>query len=131
MVRHADIEGECQDVGERLEVLDAGEMPDEGVPYENCEKFTHLYLRSGMGDGDVQCICDALGESTIREDAESENDQQCAPREGVEACGDAEITDSYASRDDADTCAESKSCEVGAERSAPTRPECVVTRSGR
>ena len=31
----------------------------------------------------------------------------------MEACGDAETTEGYTSRDEADTCAKGKGCEVG------------------
>ena len=69
-VGHADVEGECQDVRERLEVLvyqmmgvhkvrdackvlNTDEVPSDGVAYENGEGLAHLYPRSGTGEDNV------------------------------------------------------------------------------
>ena len=151
-VGRVDIEGEFRDMRERLEVLacqtigvhkardtrevlDAGVVPNEGVAYENGEVLTHLYSKSGVGDGDVRCVCDALGEPVIRKDAVSEDAHRGATREGTEAPNDAETTDGYASRDDAETCATGEGCEVGMERyergNSPVDPERAAIRSGR
>ena len=146
MVGHASIEGECRDVMLRLErlicremgmhkVLDVDEVLNEGMAYESGEGLTHLYPRSGAGEGYVRCVCDAQTECTIHEDAASEDAQRGATREDAETCGNTETADGYANRDDADTCAKGKSCEVGAERykrdDSPVKPEHAVMRSGR
>ena len=52
----------------------------------------------------MRCVCDALRECTIREDAASEYAQRGATHEGAEAC------------DDAGTCEKDMGCGVGAER---------------
>ena len=71
-----------QDVREAL-VMD--EALNEGMASENDEKLTHLYPKSGTGDGDMRCVCDALREHTTRDDAAS----KCAQwgRRGRRGCG--------------------------------------------
>jgi len=69
------------------------------------------------------------------QDARKVLDAGEVPREGVEACGNAETTDGYASRDDGDTCVEGEGCKVGTERyergNSPVKPERAAMRSGR
>jgi len=134
-VGHADIEEQCRDVKERLAsemlacrtramrkardarvVLDTDEVPDEGMVYENGEGSTHLYPRSRTGASNARCVHDPLYECVIHEDAASENAQRGTICEGAKACGDAETTDGYANRDDADNCTKGESYKVGRER---------------
>ena len=63
-------------VQDAREALDMDEAPNEGMASENDEKLTHLYPKSGVGHGDMQCVCDALREHTTCDDAASE----CAQR---------------------------------------------------
>jgi len=115
MVGHADVE-ECRDVRERLAsevppcrtrgmrkardarvvlLVDAGEVPDEGVVYENGKGSTHLYPKSRAGASDARCERNPLCERIIRSDAASGNAQRgTILYEGAKACGDAETTDS-------------------------------------
>jgi len=49
------------------------------------------------------------------QDARKVLDAGEVPHEGVEACSNAETTNGYVSRDDADTCTKGEGCEVGTE----------------
>src|SRR5882762_6286820 len=79
MVGRADVEGERQDVQGKSDILacwtvgvhkardarkmlDTGEVLNEGMAYESGEGLTHLYPRSGAGEGYVRCVCDAQTE---------------------------------------------------------------------
>ena len=97
------------------EALDMDEAPNEGVASENDEKLTHLYPKSGAGNGDMRCVCDALRERTTGDDAASEYAQRGATHEDTEACDDAETTDGYTSPDNADTCEKGMGYEVSIE----------------
>jgi len=96
-------------------MLDVDKVPNESMVYENGEELTHLYPRSGVGEGYVQCIHDMLTEHMIHEDVASKDAQWGAMCKDAETCGNSKMANSYMSHNDADTCVKGKGCEVGME----------------